>query len=223
MAAQPIRQTAPPMRVAYNRAFTECCQIVQEALKQTGIRWTAEAEQAAACTLFIAADKHGYLDMWESPAESRPPAPIHAMPDPAESRPPAPINAMPDPLAGRREARSTPARPSDDLLPTLARSIEAAKLRQSAPSPDSANGAAKAEPWFPVMLRAFREIEQDVPPEIFTAVLEWYGANSPESFTPDRQTQAIGCYVALKQAREDYRRRCADPTSFENFAASEGL
>jgi hypothetical protein len=58
---------------------------------------------------------------------------------------------------------------------------------------------------------------------VFSAVLEWYGASSPDQFTLNHQKQAIGCYLALKRAREEYREKCQDPTSFEHFQAGEGL
>ena len=203
--ATPIRQSVPPMRVTYNRAFAEAVQIVQSALQEAGVRWTPDAEQAAVCTLLIAADKHGYLDMWESPEPKQPAQPKIT-----------PVKPVSRPVAQSPE----------DLGPVLAESIRQARERQNQAKPTS-DGARATEavsnPAFSVMLRAFTEIAQELPPEVYTAVLEWHGVRRPEDFRPEQVNSAAACYVSLKNARTEYRTRVADPTSFEHFTAGEGL
>jgi hypothetical protein len=69
------------------------------------------------------------------------------------------------------------------------------------------------------MIRAFREIEAELPPEVFAAVLAWYGVTQPEDFQPEQVNQAAACYVALKLARDQYR---ADQlTTVEHFEQTE--
>lgn len=199
----PARQTSP-IRVSYDRAFLECCQIVQRSLNETGLRWTPEAEQAAVCTLIIAADKRGLLTMWEAPPE------------------PEPIRRTPSPV------RTMPNRESGDMTGILAASIEHARAKQQQPNggippANLGGGGQRSSPpsSFDVMLQAFDLIAQELPPEVYSAVLEWHGVSSPQQFTRERQAPAIACYVALKQARDEYRAKCADPTTFEHFQAEE--
>jgi hypothetical protein len=197
--AAPMPATTRPPRIPMDQAFLEAAAHVRNGLEALGIRWTPEAEQDAVSTMLIQAGRSGWLLPWNSPG------PLAGSRD---SRPPAPIPAMPDPLAGSREARSRTAIPinTGKEAPPLARP-EAAAPPPIVPDPPAFRtrqqpASAKS---FPVMIRAFHEIEAELPPEVFTTVLAWYGVEVPEQFSPDQTAQAAACYVALKLARDQYR------------------
>jgi hypothetical protein len=92
----------------------------------------------------------------------------------------------------------------------------------AAPVPAPA-AAAAAPQWFRSMLTAFAAIADELPPEVYQTVLEWHGFQSLEAIRPEDRDKAIACYLTLKSAREDYKRKAADPTSFEHFQATEGF
>ena len=69
------------------------------------------------------------------------------------------------------------------------------------------------------MIRAFREVAAELPPEVFTGVLAWYGVTEPEDFRPEQVPQAAACYVALKLARDQYR--ADQQTTVEHFEQTE--
>ena len=88
-------------------------------------------------------------------------------------------------------------------------------------SEDAKAPAAASNPAFSVMIRAFHEVEADLPPEVYSAILEWHHITRPEDFGPDQIKQAAACYIALKNAREQYR--ADQQTTIEHFEATEDL
>jgi hypothetical protein len=192
-----------------DQAFIEAAAHVRNGLDSLGIRWNDEAEQAAVCTILIQAGKSGWLLPWNPP--------------PVICGPAKPQNAPTRPVS--RPVTQLP----DDLCPILAQSVVEAKERRSGPRPvpsretsdgAPATGAASTpKSSFDVMIRAFHEIEADLPPEVFTAVLAWHGVTVPEDFRPDQVTKAASCYVALKTARDQYR--ADQQITAEHFEAIE--
>ena len=65
-ASLPIR-TQHPGRIPMNVAFSEVLAFVTNTLKEHGEQWNDQAKQDACCTLLIAAQKAGYLEVWERP------------------------------------------------------------------------------------------------------------------------------------------------------------
>jgi hypothetical protein len=63
-----IAISIPPLKVPFNRAFTEVVQIVQNGLKETGEQWSDQARQDAVSTILIAATKEGWIGPWERQA-----------------------------------------------------------------------------------------------------------------------------------------------------------
>jgi hypothetical protein len=197
MAAQ--RQPEPAMRVCMDQAFRECLHIVISNLNEAGEQWTPDAKQDMVSTLFLSAQKMGTLDMWQAPQAT----PLKLVAS-AETRGTAPsVLAMPDPAvqndgasrisAGAAESddRRSPALSSDDAgLPIGRRAV----------------------------LEAIARIREELPWPTFHFILKDFGVKEPDELP--NQLIAQGCYAVLKQARDHYRERAADPTSFEHFEAS---
>lgn len=190
-----------PPRIPADIAFRELVGIVSAGLQFHNIRWTPEAEQDAVCSLFIQAARDGFITLWNRP-------------EPAKT--PTPINRTSDPPKFDRGATG------DDLTGVLGASIEQARQRQaSAKSPTVAPEPPNRRPVgsFAVMIAAFHEIESEVPPEVYHAILEWHHVTRPEDFQPDQPKEAAACYVALKTARDQYR--ADQQTTVEHFEQIE--
>jgi hypothetical protein len=186
------------------QAFSEAVAIVRNGLESNGIRWNPEAEQDAVSTLLIQAGKAGMLLPWNPPntrAQSR----LEALPDPNAPKretvpPPTPraagISAAPAaiPINRPKEARQDDAQQPAAPL----RGVSVPETPRTLKTPPNAKS-------LPVMIQAFREIALELPPEVFTAVLAWYGVTQPEEFRPEQVNAAAACYVALKLARDQYR------------------
>jgi hypothetical protein len=204
--ASPMPAPSRPARIPMCQAFFEAVAIVRNGLESNGIRWNPEAEQDAVSTLLIQAGKAGMLLPWNPPS-IRAQSHLEALPDPSapkrETVPPTaiPINRPSEPRQDAHHGNAAPFR-----------GVSVPETPQPLKTPSSAKS-------LPVMLRAFREIAAELPPEVFTAVLAWYGVTQPEDFQPDQVNQAAACYVALKLARDQYQ---ADQlTTVEHFEQTE--
>lgn len=185
--ASPMPATRPP-RIPMCQAFFEAVAIVRDGLDRNGIRWDPQSEQDAVSTLLIQAGKAGMLLPWNPPAPAKLPIPINRpsqTPPAARQGSEAPRPVVSEPPAARRGTGQINAKVG---------------ASEDAPAP-----AAASNPSFGVMLRAFREVEANLPPEVFQSVLNWYGAETPGDFRPEQVSQAAACYVALKMARDQYR------------------
>lgn len=191
-----------PSRIPYDVAFEQIVRFVGRTIQETGEQWSAGERQAAACTIFIQAARDGILCRWEPPAQKSP----------------AQCSKIDRGAIG------------DTLEDVLGASIIQARQRRNnadsgpqpvtpRPSEDAPAPAAAPNPSFSVMIRAFHEIEADLPPEVYAAVLEWHRVTRPEDFRPEQVKQAAACYVALKNARTQYR--IDRQTTIEHFEATE--
>ena len=133
---------ARPPRIPMDQAFYEIAAHVRDRLNSLGIHWGDQAEQAAVCTLLIQAGKCGWLLPWNSPG---PIAPARE----SSSRSAIPINRPSEP--GKIDARDAAASRRDSQHPPEFRT------HQQAPS-------AKSES---VIVRAFREIEKELDPDVY--------------------------------------------------------
>ena len=192
MSAAPSTQPNRPPRIPMDQAFTEAAAHVRNGLESLGIRWSDQAEQAAVCTLLIAASQKGWLIPWNPPAS---PEPIR------EAVPPTaiPINR---PIEPGKLARPEAARPPE--------------VSQDPPAPRPRVGQASDSP----IVRAFREIAREIPQDEYQIVLTMYGVEKPEDFPPTGVAASVECYLNLKQIREKHKRE-ADPRSFAHFEATE--
>ena len=154
--AAPMPATTRPPRLPMDVAFLEAAAHVRNSLDALGIRWSDQAEQAAVCTILIQAGKSGWLLPWNPPQKSRQDDRSEAgrLPDVLPD-PPAPRTRLSQP-----QPINTPKRPASEGAAVTV--------------------AASTSKSFPVMIRAFHEIAQELPPEVFTAVLMWYGVEKPK-------------------------------------------
>ena len=129
----PAMQTKPT-RIPTDEAFGDCAFHVRSQLDRHGIRWSDQAEQAAVCTMLIAASQKGWLLPWNDPPAV-----------PAAPRTPTPINRPAPAAEPARPAIFPPAPPLTGGNP---------------PQPLKTAPSAKS---FPVMIGAFREIEGELP------------------------------------------------------------
>lgn len=197
--ASPALAPQQPRRLPIDQAFTEIAAHVRNGLDSLGIRWTDQAEQATVCTILIQAGKCGWLLPWN------PPQPKNAQALPL-SRPPAQSAGEIGPVLAEN-----PPRPQEPPKPIPFPQFPRTPEPQPAPTRPAAS--------FPVMIRAFREIEAELPPEVFAAVLAWYGVAVPEDFRPEQVSQAAAYYIALKMARDQYR--VDQQVTVEHFEATE--
>ena len=176
--------TAPlprPARIPMCQAFSEAVAIVRNGLEANGIRWDPQAEQDAVSTLLIQAGKAGMLLPWNPPHHH---SPVPALPDPL-----SPVPALPDhPLASERDQRSIPsaipinshsqprqearqgtAAPTVRVLDPPGSQPRTAPASVKSPNaPPLAETEAKRPSGISVMIRAFREVEPELPPEVWS-------------------------------------------------------
>lgn len=202
--ASPALAPQQPRRLPLDQAFQEIASHVRSISTSLDLRWSERAEQATVCTLLIESGKRGWLLPWN------PPRPKNAQALPL-SRSLAQSAGETGPiLAGNQPRPQEPPKPLP--FPGFPRPPEPHPVPRR---PVAKKGASSLD----VMIRAFHEIEADLPPEVYESLLTWYGVRSPEEFRPEQVSQAAACYVALKMARDQYR--ADQQTTVEHFEATE--
>lgn len=98
------------------------------------------------------------------------------------------------------------------------RAMEQFPLFSTVPGPDRVE-------WYgftrPERIQSFRELECDVPADEYHRLLTDHGVSSPGEFR--KMGVAWACYEKLWYMAQEYRLLEADPTTYENYLAQEGL